>query len=121
MNEFKLIVAGGRDFQDYNRLELVILALSSYALADKDISIVTGMAKGADRLAYQFAKQNKVVCYEYPADWEKHGKSAGYIRNIEMGKASDGLLAFWDGASRGTKHMIDTMTKMGKWVHVIQY
>ena len=121
MKEFKLIVAGGRDFADYAKLELVLFALNSYALADKNISIVSGMAKGADQMAYHFAKENQIKCYAYPANWDKYGKSAGYVRNAEMAKESDGLLAFWDGVSKGTKNMIETMQKAGKWVHVVEY
>ena len=121
MNEFKLIVAGGRDFVDYNRLSLVLFALKAHALADKNITLVSGMARGADKLGFQFAKENQIPCKMFPADWDKHGKSAGYIRNKEMAVNSDGLLAFWDGESKGTKHMIQTMEKMGKWVHVVRY
>lgn len=47
----------------------------------------------------------------YPADWKKYGSSAGYIRNDEMAKYADCLIAFWDGKSKGTKHMIDLAVK----------
>ena len=121
MPEFKLIVAGGRDFADYERLSLVLYCLADHALADKEVAIVSGMARGADKLAHTFAKENNIQCYEFPAHWEKYGKSAGYVRNNEMAKASDGLVAFWDGVSKGTKNMIETMQKANKWVHVVEY
>ena len=118
MNEFKLIVAGGREFDDYVRLHGVLMTLASTIYADRAISIVSGMARGADALGHRFAKVERVQVYEFPADWDKHGKRAGFIRNQDMANFSDGLLAFWDGQSRGTAHMIETMRKAGKPVHV---
>ena len=79
------------------------------------------MAAGADLLAYYFAVKNNVVAYKFPVDWNKHGKSAGMIRNKQMGDFADGLLAFWDGKSRGTKQMIEYMHSLGKPVHVVHY
>lgn len=121
MQEFKLIVAGGRDFNDYDLLSRVLIAMADVELADKAVSIVSGMARGADRLAVQFAREHGVKLYEFPADWDSYGKYAGYYRNKKMGNFSDGLLAFWDGKSRGTKHMIEYMQGLGKPVQVVEY
>jgi hypothetical protein len=121
MNEFKLIVAGGRDFNDEMLLERVLIALADVDYADKGISIVSGMARGADALGYQFAKANNVKAYPFPAEWEKHGTRAGFVRNAAMGDFADGLLAFWDGKSRGTDHMIKYMQSLSKPVHIIRY
>ena len=121
MKEFKLIVAGGRDFEDYSKLsaELIALALDTYK--DRDVSIVSGMARGADALAVRFAKEHNVMLYEFPADWTGYGKRAGFVRNEQMAQFADGLLALWDGKSRGTEHMIGTMRDLEKPVHVINY
>ncbi len=54
----------------------------------------------------------------YPADWDKHGKPAGYIRNAEMADKAEALLALWDGQSRGTLHMINLAKKKGLLVYV---
>ena len=121
MNEFKLIVAGGRDFNDAALMERVLIALADVDYADMALSIVSGMARGADALGYQFAQANGVKCYEFPADWEKHGKRAGFIRNKQMGDFADGLLAFWDFESKGTDHMIKYMQSLSKPVHIIRY
>ena len=121
MNEFKLIVAGGRDYYDYEQVSRSLIALADVEYADKEISIVSGMARGADSMGHRFAKEHHVTCYEFPAQWLTHGKRAGFMRNEDMGRFSDGLLAFWDGESRGTKHMIDYMRKLNKPVHVINY
>lgn len=121
--DFKLIVAGGRDFTDWKKMEEEILKLCEHvgALAVCNVSIVSGMARGADILAVDFAKRYNVVLHEYPANWDKYGKGAGFKRNEQMAFFSDGLLAFWDGESRGTKHMIETMEKADKPVWIVRY
>lgn len=121
VNEFKLIVAGGRDFDDYVEMHAQVMKLATTAYRDHEISIVSGMARGADALAVRFANVERIQLYKFPADWDKYGKRAGFLRNEEMAKFSDGLLAFWDGQSRGTAHMIKTMQAMGKPVHVVRY
>ena len=121
MKELKVIVAGGRDFNDYNLLSTVLFDYAESVGEDVGISIVSGMARGADALAHSFAKREGVQVYEFPAEWDKYGKRAGYVRNDEMAKFADSLLAFWDGKSRGTKNMIDTMTRLGKTVIVKRY
>ena len=120
MKDFKLIVAGGRDYGDYAQLRDVLLELGTVTYADKAVSIVSGMARGADALGVRFAKEMGVELHEFPADWST-GKGAGFARNEDMAKFSDGLVAFWDGESRGTLHMIQTMQRAGKPVHVIRY
>lgn len=121
MTELKLIVAGGRDFNDYTLLSSTLNDLAHGQYKDREVSIVSGMARGADRLAYEFAKTVHVECYEFHADWDKYGKAAGFRRNADMAQFADALVAFWDGESRGTKHMIDTMGRMGKPVHIVRY
>lgn len=121
MKEFKLIVAGGRDFNDYQRLYESLNALANGAYKAVEVSIVSGMAKGADSLAVDFAQEYGVKLYKFPADWNQYGKAAGYKRNEEMAAFADGLLAFWDGESRGTAHMIRTMVKLEKPVHIVRY
>ena len=56
----------------------------------------------------------------FPADWENLGRGAGYVRNVQMAFYADALIAFWDGESRGTKHMIDIAKEKGLMVRVIQ-
>lgn len=120
--EFKLIVAGGRDFNDRDLLEAEILSLVNKELKDRAVSIVSGMARGADRLAYEFAKRQNIKLYEFPADWNRYKRAAGYRRNIEMAKFADGLLAFLHiNPSKGTSHMIKTMQELGKPYRVVRY
>lgn len=119
MTEFKLIVAGSRGFTDFDLLIKKVVDMAEGQLKDRAVSIVSGMAKGPDMMGYLFAKDQGITCYEFPANWDKYGKGAGYRRNAEMADFADGLLAFWDGKSRGTKHMIDQMTAKGKVVRVV--
>lgn len=121
MKEFKLIVAGGRDFLDRDLMDQWIKQVLIELPDDNVVSIVSGMAPGADTLAYQWALCNKCKLYKYYARWQAEGKRAGYIRNQEMCDASDGLLAFHDGVSKGTKHMIQIARNAGLYVKVVNY
>lgn len=119
--EFKLIVAGGRDFNDYTVLSREIEQLANTTYANHEVSIVCGMARGADALGLRFAIEHQVFFYEFPADWTRYGNRAGPIRNRQMGDFADGLLAFWDGQSKGTHNMIDYMQRLKKPVHIVRY
>ena len=114
----KVIVAGGRDF---NNLELLKETLRSLWREIGRFEIVSGMARGADLLAYNLGKYANLTVYEFPAKWDQYGKSAGYKRNTQMAEFSDVLVAFWDGKSKGTKHMIDIAKRMELTVIVVKY
>lgn len=122
--EFKLIVAGGRDFNDRNQLVDNLIDLAMVTYKDKEISIVTGMARGADLIAHDYAIASGIQVYKFVPDWRPNGvfnKGAGHARNRDMGDFADGLLAFWDGQSKGTKGMIDYMHRLNKPVYVVRY
>ena len=86
-----------------------------------EIQIVCGMARGADRLGERYAKENGYKVIYLPADWDSDGKSAGFKRNIKMAEIADALVAFWDGKSTGTKHMIETAKSKGLDVRIKRY
>ena len=117
----KVCVCGSRDFTDYEKALPIIYGFFYTFLEGWKVKgeIVSGCARGADALGERFAKSHGLKCHRFPADWEKYGKSAGYIRNKEMAEFSDVIIAFWDGKSKGTKHMIDICEKMNKKVYVI--
>ena len=131
MKELRVIIAGSRDFDDFPKLmnsSIEILTGISKKRDDLDrIRIISGTARGADKLGEQYAKISGYELSKFPADWDGLGKRAGYIRNAEMAKfaVEDGnygvLIAFWDGQSRGTKHMIDLAKRYGLEVHVVNY
>ena len=112
----KYIVAGGRDFDDKAQMKRALDTL----LCLGDV-IVSGKAKGADTLGESYAGWRKLQVDSHPADWNKHGKSAGVIRNQQMAQEANGLIAFWDGKSKGTKHMIEAATRCGLEVHIYRY
>ena len=80
--------------------------------------MLSGCARGADKLGEDWANAHSVTIERYPAQWDSLGRSAGYARNIQMAKSAEALIALWDGESRGTKHMIETAKKHGLKVHV---
>ena len=114
----KTIVAGSRDFTDYELLKRQV----NYYRAHKGIitEIVSGGARGADMLGEQYAIEFNLPLKIFPADWDKHGRAAGPIRNRQMADYADALIAVWDGQSRGTKNMINTMRVLGKSVFIIR-
>lgn len=127
-NETRIIIAGGRDFNDYSLLKKSVeKIISDRNISLDSIEIVSGNARGADRLGERFAKETGLKVKTFPADWNRLGKRAGYVRNADMAKYAsehDGigmLVAFWDGKSRGTKHMIDLANRYNLDVHVITY
>ena len=115
---FKVIIAGGRDFNDRLYLNKVLDHLLSQR---QEVTILCGMARGADTLGQHYAIQKGIPVEEYPAQWNKYGKSAGYRRNAVMANNADALIAFWDGKSKGTMHMINLAKEAGLDVRVKSY
>ena len=113
----KIIIAGSRNFNDYNLLKS---SCDNLLTQFTNIEIVSGTARGADKLGERYAREKGYSIKEFPANWSL-GKSAGYIRNDEMAKYADMLIAFWDGTSKGTKHMIDLANKRGIRVEIVRY
>ena len=116
---FKVIIAGTRDFSDYGLLSQKCDAILSTKKMDNNIIVVSGTARGADRLGERYARERGYRIERYPADWDRDGNSAGPIRNAKMANNANALIAFWDGQSRGTKNMIDTAREKGLAVRVI--
>lgn len=107
MNEYRVIVAGGRHFDDYQLLKEKCDYYLSQKIQTHNVIVVSGCATGADELGARYAAEKQLLVEPHPANWDKHGRAAGPIRNAEMAEVSDALIAFWDGKSRGTKSMIE--------------
>jgi hypothetical protein len=75
--------------------------------------VVSGGAPGVDTLAERWAEQHDIPVTGFPAEWSRYGKKAGPIRNKEMAGYAEGLVAVWDGRSRGTKDMVRQWASMG--------
>ena len=119
MKSFRVIVAGSRTFQDYSFLKEKVDFLLQNVSKTHEIHIVCGKARGADTLGEQYAIERGYQVDPYPADWNQHGKLAGYRRNVLMAENADAAIVFWDGKSRGSKHMIDISKERGLPCRVI--
>ena len=111
----KVIIAGSRTIDDYERV-LTAVNNSQFVITE----VVSGLARGVDQLGVRYANAQQLPCAKFPADWELQPRAAGYLRNLLMANYADALIAVWDGHTRGTKHMIDTMVKLGKPTYVDQ-
>ena len=107
-----VIIAGSRGITDYD-LAAHIIESSGWKIDE----VCCGLAKGVDTLGEKWALANEIPIKFFPAKWKMHGRSAGVIRNIEMAEYAGGLIAIWDGHSRGTMHMIRIAKE--KNLHVI--
>jgi hypothetical protein len=120
--KYKIIVAGGRKFNNYDLLKDKL----DYYLKDKinqgyDIVIVSGTATGADSLGEKYAIEKGYKIERYPAEWDNYGLSAGYKRNVEMAKVANACVVFWNGTSKGSKHMIDIATNRNIPLRIVKY
>ncbi len=122
MKPNRIIIAGGRDFNDYDRL---CAFMDQYCLdsgfGPDNTDFISGAARGADRLGELWATSRGYKVVLFPAQWDIHGKAAGYIRNKAMADEATALVAWWDGKSRGTAHMISAMSGRGHSIHVERY
>lgn len=127
MIKIRVIVAGGRDFSDYKFMKKKLLYyFGNYNM--EDIEIISGTANGADKLGERFATEMGCKLTRMPAEWEKFGRKAGYIRNDDMAKYAksdpeikSACVCFWNGLSKGTKHMIDLAKKRKVNLKVVGY
>jgi len=114
----KVIIAGCRNFDDYEMLKHYVDHILQNVAQRESIEIVSGGAKGADTLGERYATERGYKITRFLADWDKYGRGAGPKRNEQMGDYADALIAFWDGQSRGTKHMIEYAKKKAILVRV---
>lgn len=108
-------VVGSRSFNDYDYMKEM---LEQYDIEE----VVSGGCRyGADKLAERYADEKDLILTILPADWNNLGKKAGFVRNVDIVKRSDMVIAFWDGKSKGTKHTIDIAKKQNKRVVVYYF
>jgi hypothetical protein len=114
----KVIIAGSRGITDYSLIQRVMEPLLwAWGITE----VVSGGARGVDQLGETWASRNNIPIRQFIPDWNGYaGKRAGLVRNTQMADYAQGLVAFWDGSSRGTKHMIDTARLKGLKIHVHQ-
>lgn len=121
----RLLISGSRHYNNYERFRKEILehyhdparSNGSHRIS----GIISGGARGVDKMAERFAAEFDIPIEVYPADWEQYGKAAGPIRNLEMlrkGRIGE-VVCFMAPGSRGTKHMLESAIKAGKPAKVI--
>jgi hypothetical protein len=113
----KTIIAGSRTITDYNEL------LKAIDKIDWEITVViSGNARGVDRLGERWARENNIPLKKYYPDWDKYGKAGGFKRSEKMVWDAEALLALWDGKSNGTKHTITLAQNRGllNYVHNVE-
>jgi hypothetical protein len=120
----KVIVAGSRGFYNFihqiknlpveearavntRHRDILYSVLNKLLKGKIGVTIISGAAAGADAAGEEYAFQNCLQLISKPADWDTHGKSAGYKRNAEMAEIATHCVIFWDGSSKGSKHMLD--------------
>lgn len=108
-----VLVTGSRGWTDTLTIAKVLLGLDPSC-------VVHGGARGADELAARWAQATMTPVKVYKPDWTLHGKKAGILRNefMLLDSKPNFVVAFWDGSSRGTKHMIDFATQNGYEVRI---
>lgn len=110
-------MAGTRNYSDYETFDRYMCQYVREKLAGKTIVFISGMASsGADSMILEWAHTRGYPVIPKPADWEKFRKIgkvkiAGMVRNDDMAKIGTHLVVFYDGASRGTKNMLDCAAK----------
>lgn len=121
----RVAIVGSRTFNNQDFLD--------WAIQDSELDItevVCGEAPGADTVGRLWAEENGIPVVSFPAEWDnleapgavirttRYGKPynarAGHDRNTRMAEYCDVVLAFWDGKSPGTKHMLSQAKKMRK-------
>lgn len=114
----KVIIAGGRDFRNF---DLLCRKADRILSRQDEVEIVSGAAKGADKLGERYAELRGYPVKRFPADWGTFGKQAGYIRNEDMATYADALILFWDGRSKGSAHMLRIAYNYNLKVRIIKY
>jgi len=109
----RVIIAGSRTINSYEEVEKAIED-SGFVIDE----VVSGGARGVDKLGEVWARDHDIPIKVFPADWAEYGKAAGIIRNGQMSRYADALIAVWDGSSRGTTDMICKAHHEGLRVHV---
>jgi hypothetical protein len=111
----KVIIAGCRHIAD---IAPVLEAIQRAPFGDEITEVVCGGTIGVDGNGAAWAQSKGIPVRWFRAAWSIHGKSAGPMRNRQMAEYADGLIAVWDGASRGTKNMIHEAERRGLRVFI---
>lgn len=109
---YRIAVVGSREFSEPERVRAFIASLPPHTI------IVSGMARGVDTIAREAAIERGLNIIDVPAQWQAHGRGAGFRRNGIIVEISDEVVAFWDGESKGTAHTLSLCRREGKKLRV---
>lgn len=123
---YRVIICGSRSIGELYRSRIYrhldrLLAGWRQGMPAHRIIVISGTARGVDRMGEDWARVNGLTVEQYKADWGKHGNRAGYLRNEWMADVANGVVAFWDGFSKGTDHMIRTALAQGLDTHEFSF
>lgn len=113
----KVVIFGSRAITHY---DLLCNAIRESGWESKITCVVSGTARGVDELGERWAKERGIPVERFPADWAKHGRKAGFIRNGEMGQVAEAGIGLQLGHSPGTENMVRTLKKLGKPVYHVR-
>lgn len=111
----KVIIAGSRGIDDPAEIFAAMVQANREGIEPTEI--VTGCARGADKLGIFWARLEKLPIKRFPADWDCYGKAAGHIRNEAMAKYADALVLVWNGRSPGSQSMLQLATHYKLKIH----
>jgi len=112
----RVLVCGGRDFEDQDLLDRTLDRINE----ERGIStIIHGLARGADRMGGEYARVHAIPVLEFPADWGKYGRKAGYVRNARMLKEGQPELVVAFPGGKGTMNMVNQAIDAHIGVYVV--
>ncbi len=123
----KLAIIGSRGFSDYHLLQMTMQQWFDWAPEGKQLThraiteVISGGAYGADSLGARWATECSLALTVFKPDWNKHGKAAGFIRNVDIVTAADMVLALWNGESKGTQHSLGIAKRLKKPTLIIYF
>lgn len=119
----RVLITGSKDFDDYQLLKTICENYISNL--ENDITIISGGAKGVDRLGEKFAREEHYFIKQFFPNWDKYGKSAIAKRNEDMikytAKENGHLIVFWDGKSKGIQNMINLAKDYNLGIRIVKY
>lgn len=114
----KIVIGGCRTFKEYDVFCAFVNDCLEELQGGEELTFLSGHCAGVDLMAERYAQERGLALEIFPANWAKYGRAAGPIRNREMVKRADVVIAFWDGASRGTKSLIGYAKECGKALYI---
>ena len=114
------MITGSRELCDNCAKKCVHETLTSIHAADTVHMLLSGHAQGVDRLAEDWATSRNISIRHFLPDWKQYGRGAGLMRNKNMIDEATGVVAFWNGTSKGTKRAIELASQQNKLINVVR-